>query len=97
LSTSQFSERSTRKWAKRLDLPILRMWSHGNYIFDFVVPADGGHHRHGAVDAKTDLVTWRDDPVHYPTCRWLFPDDPTLPVGPPRRSQDPPVAPPRMA
>jgi hypothetical protein len=79
LSVSPFSERATRQWAKRLGLPILGMWSHGNYVFDFVVATEGGRHRHGAVDAHSDVVTWRDDPVHYPACRRLFPDDPTVP------------------
>ncbi len=81
MSVSQFSERSTRRWAKRLGLPIAGMWSHGNYVFDFVVPADGGH-RHGAVDAKTDAVTWRQAPAHYPACRRLFPDDPAVAARP---------------
>jgi hypothetical protein len=81
LSIQQFTERSTRKWAKRLGLPIVRMWSHGNYIFDFVVPTEDGRHRHGEVDAKTDLVTWHEGGRHYSTCRRLFPDDPTITTG----------------
>lgn len=73
------SDRNTRRWAARLGLPIVRMWAHGGYTFDFAV-VDAEHpegHRHGSVDMKTGEWAWADDETkryrpHYDSCsEWM--------------------------
>jgi hypothetical protein len=79
MSAQRLSDKSTRRIARATGLDVVRAWSHGGYVFDFVVGADNrDRHSHGWFDKKTG--TWdlyvgdSDNRIHYDTCfTELFP------------------------
>jgi hypothetical protein len=79
VSAQRLSAKSTRRIARATGLDVVRAWSHGGYVFDFVVGADNIYrHSHGWFDKKTG--TWglyldsATSISHYDTCfTELFP------------------------
>ncbi|AII28183.1 hypothetical protein VC74_gp87 [Mycobacterium phage Sparky] len=69
MSAQRLSDRSKRRIERSTGLSIVRAWSHGGYIFDFVTD----DHRHGAWDKRTGEWTFHTDPTHYSSCADLFP------------------------
>ena len=87
MSAQRLSPRSVRRIERATGQPIVRAWSHGGYVFPFVVadPERPDGHRHGWYDKHgSGSWGWADDPPrHYTSCRdELFaeamgvPDDP---------------------
>lgn len=58
-----------RRIERETGLTIVRAWSNGGYIFDFVTHL----HQHGQWDKKTGDWTLITNPRHYTSCRDLFP------------------------
>lgn len=66
MSSQRLNARSIRRIERVTGLEILRAWSHGGYIFDFVTP----DHRHGWIDKKSGEWGWEPPGrlVHYTSC-----------------------------
>jgi hypothetical protein len=65
MSAQRLNERNMRKIARRTGLPVIRAWSHGGYVHDFVTRG----HLHGWYSLKTGewgIETGRV--THYDTC-----------------------------
>ena len=65
MGAQRLSERKTRRIARATGLPVIRAWSHGGYVFDFVTAG----HLHGWYDLKTG--GWGIETTvssHYDTC-----------------------------
>ena len=73
MSAQVLNDRSTRRIARSTGLNIARAWSNGGYTMGFVT-AD---HQHGWWDKKTGEWEWDSEPMHYSSCRELFPEEPT--------------------
>jgi len=79
VSAQRLNDKSTRRISRNTGLEVVRAWSHGGYIFDFVVadPEHPARHRHGWYDKKTGEYAVRQpnvDQTHYDTCfTELFP------------------------
>lgn len=77
MSAQRLSDKSTRRISRATGLDIVRAWSHGGYVFDFVIAADNAaRHRHGWFDKKTgqwELESENLQITHYNTCPELFP------------------------
>lgn len=71
MSAQRLSDRSRRRIERSTGLAIRRAWAHGGYAFAFVT----NDHRHGVWDKKTGEWQWDDDPLHYTSCREMFPED----------------------
>jgi hypothetical protein len=77
MSAQRLSDKSARRIGRETGLDIVRAWSHGGYIFDFVIADDNPtRHLHGWYDKKTGQ--WALDAPemrsHYDTCYTeLFP------------------------
>lgn len=75
MGSQRLSPRSTRRIARSTGLDVVRAWAHGGYWFDFVI-ADPGRpdgHRHGEWNKTSGEWRMLLEPVHYDTCRELFP------------------------
>jgi hypothetical protein len=77
LSAQRLSDRSTRRISRATGLNVVRAWSHGGYVFDFVIADDNpDQHTHGWFDKKTDQfgLYSHGTLTHYDTCfTELFP------------------------
>lgn len=73
MARQALSDKSVRRYARRADLPIIRMLARGGSHWILFVTAD---HRHGSLHAYTLAVEWEDeyDDQHWSSCRELFPD-----------------------
>ena len=70
MSAQVLNDRSTRRIARSTGLDVVRAWSWGGYTMAFVTAG----HRHGWWDKKTDEWGWDEEPMHYASCRRLFPE-----------------------
>jgi hypothetical protein len=71
MSAQRLNARNVRRMARITGLPVIRAWSHGGYIFDFVTQG----HLHGWYDLKTgEWGIETEDITHYNTC---FPASPS--------------------
>jgi nitric oxide reductase large subunit len=70
VSAQILSDRAMRRIAASTGLDLACAWGHGGYIMRFVT-AD---HRHGWWDKKTGEWGYEDAPMHYASCRELFPE-----------------------
>jgi hypothetical protein len=65
VSAQRLNERNTRKIARATGLPVIRAWSHGGYVHDFVAAG----HLHGWYSLKTSEWGIEAGKVtHYNTC-----------------------------
>lgn len=64
----RISPKKTARWARTLELPIIRAWAKGGYDFTFVTD----DHRHGRFNIKTLEVTWTPNAPHFTSCPELF-------------------------
>jgi hypothetical protein len=65
MCAQRLSERKTRKIARETGLPVIRAWSHGGYVHDFVTRG----HLHGWYSLRDG--TWgisAGHVLHYTTC-----------------------------
>lgn len=82
VGAQRLSERKTRKIASVTGLPVIRAWSHGGYVFDFVTQG----HLHGWYSLKTGEWGIEAVKTHYNTCWPASPsagDDAMFPDGVP--------------
>lgn len=83
VSAQRLSARKTRRIARVTGLPVIRAWSHGGYVHDFVTAG----HLHGWHDLKTgEWGIYAEVTTHYNTCPPAFPsagDDAMFPAGVP--------------
>lgn len=65
MSAQRLNDRSLRRIARVIGEDVLRGWSNGGYIFDFVTP----DHRHGWIDKKSGEWGWQQGRLcHYSSC-----------------------------
>lgn len=69
MSAQILNDRSIRRITRSTGLDIALAWGHGSHVMAFVTT----DHRHGWWDKKTGEWWWDEDPIHYTSCRSLFP------------------------
>lgn len=83
MSAQRLNERNTRRIAAATGLPVIRAWSHGGYVHDFVTQG----HMHGWYALKTgEWGIATEVRTHYNTCWPASPsagDDALFPDGVP--------------
>lgn len=71
MSAQCLSAKSCRRIARGTGQEVLRAWSHGGYVFNFVTP----DHRHGWYDKKSGDWGWSTGKIlHYTSCSETWPE-----------------------
>lgn len=71
MGAQQLNARSVRRIARSTGLDVIRGWSHGGYVMCFVTAG----HQHGWWNKKNEEWGFDCHPVHYTSCRQLFPGE----------------------